>query len=283
MSEILSLLSGGIVGGFIGAFLGGFAKFFWENWLPSQLTWRREQRVEREKLLSQFRDPAIRVASDLQGRVFVILSGNAHYLYLRRNRLKEYYIVSTAFLVAQFFAWVELLRRKTSMLDYSELTTKLEEVTHSFSGGRPGFQVFNLEQREIGERMLVVPANSNLYCVGYADFVENMKADDVPPCFSRLIKITGQMLDDSPSETIRLARIQHSLIELLDFLDPESRWIPKDKRRKIEVLGQLNELRKMKRISLQVYRELINQAVEANLVDEDAVKQNVLDHAPGNE
>ena len=270
MSDILSLLSGGLIGGFVGAFLGGFAKFFWEHWLPSQLTWRREQRTEREKLLSQFRDPAIRVISDLQGRVYAILSGNNSYVYLSRVKLKNYYVVSTAFLVAQYFAWVELLRQKTAALDYSELSTKLEDSTRSFSGGRPGFQIFRLEQREIGERMLGAPAGSNLYCLGYADFVDKMESEDIPSCFSRLKKTTGYMLDNSVDELIRLARIQHALIALLDFLDPQRRWIPKDQREMFDVGKHLAQLREEKRIKPEAYEALLGQAREAGLVVENA-------------
>ena len=43
MDEVVRLLTSGVIGGFVGAFLGGFSKFFWERWLPDQLTWRREQ------------------------------------------------------------------------------------------------------------------------------------------------------------------------------------------------------------------------------------------------
>src|SRR5713226_2011546 len=107
MSVLLSLLSGGIIGGFIGAFLGGFVKFFWENWLPSALTWRHEQKVQREKFLSQFRDPAVRATIELRNRVFAIIT-TMDFMIVKKIGQEDYYITSTAFLLAQFFAWVEI-------------------------------------------------------------------------------------------------------------------------------------------------------------------------------
>jgi hypothetical protein len=46
MSEVFSAA---LVGGLIGTFFGGFTKFLWERWLPEWLTWRRTQRVERDR------------------------------------------------------------------------------------------------------------------------------------------------------------------------------------------------------------------------------------------
>ncbi len=73
MEQILTFLSGGVVGGLLGGFFGGFSTFLWEKWLPDWMTWRREQEVNREKLLSQVRGPAIRAISELQARVYAIL------------------------------------------------------------------------------------------------------------------------------------------------------------------------------------------------------------------
>ena len=46
------VFSAALVGGLIGTFFGGFTKFLWEKWLPEWLTWRRTQRVERERQLA---------------------------------------------------------------------------------------------------------------------------------------------------------------------------------------------------------------------------------------
>lgn len=277
MPEVFSFISSGIIGGFLGAFLGGFAKFFWDNWLPSQITWRREQRVEREKLLSQFRNPAIMAASDLQGRIFVLLHGG-NYNYLRRIGMEDYYVLSTAFLVAQFFAWVEILLQKMSMMDYSELTTRLEKATGSFSHGHPGFQIFRLEQREIGQRMLNVPANSSLPCLGYAEFIDRMKQPNIPACFSRLEKITQKLLEDPQSEMARLTAIQHALIDLIEFLDPKAEWVPQDRRDKFDPLKYL-ENKKPDKNSQKAYNKTIGDMQAAGLLDEKTAKQKISESA----
>jgi hypothetical protein len=235
MPEFLSLLSGGVIGGFVGAFLGGFAKFFWENWLPSQLTWRRQQKVEREKLLSQYRDPAMRATSELQDRIYAVLMTSSLEYLIEIDR-QDYYVTSTAFLVAQFFAWVEILRRKAALLDYQELTTLLNEVGHAFSHGRGDFQIFNLEQREIGERMIVssLDQQNDYHSLGYAAFLDLIRKDSTPVCISQLEVQVRQMLGgDLPSA--RLVQIQHALIDTMDFLDPLARWVPTDKRTKVAV------------------------------------------------
>jgi hypothetical protein len=263
MSDILSLLSGGLIGGFIGAFLGGFAKFFWEHWLPGRLTWQREQKVQREKFLSQFRDPAIRAISDLQGRVFAILlnpkqAGN--YTYVKGIGEGDYYILSTAFLIAQFFAWVEILRRKVAMLDYSELITKMESATRGFSHGIPGFQIFRMEQREIGERMLSGSSDSDQFCLGYSQFVDLANSEDAPRCLKLLKSRVQYLMENSISEMIRLVRIQHATIDLIEFIDPDVRWVPKDRRDRFDIKRQLDKMRDGDEISDADYKKLIKNA-----------------------
>ncbi len=237
MPDILSFLSGGIIGRFLGAFLGGFAKFFWEKWLPGWLTWRKEQKVQREKLLAQFRAPAIRAVSELQSRIYVILKGDdaGNYEYLKGLGQESYYINSTAFLTAQCFAWAEILRHKVSTLDYSELVTRLEQVTTSFSHGQRGFQVFRLEQREIGERMLVSSSTSGQHCMGYSDYITLMESGQASGCFQRLDASVRYLLEHPTEQVIRLIQIQHALVDLINFIDPDERWVPKDTRTKVDM------------------------------------------------
>lgn len=271
MSDILSLLSGGLIGGFIGAFLGGFAKFFWEHWLPGRLTWQREQKVQREKFLSQFRDPAIRAISDLQGRVFAILLNPkeaGHYTYVKGIGEGDYYILSTAFLVAQFFAWAEILRRKVAMLDYSELITKMESATRGFSHGYPGFQIFRMEQREIGERMLSGPSDPDQFCLGYSQFVDLLESKNVPPCLSRLRSRVQYLMENPIREIVRLVSIQHATIDLIEFIDPEVRWVPKDRRDRFDIKRQLDKMRDRSEITDEDFDVFIEDAKLSGVLTE---------------
>lgn len=271
MPDILSFISSGIIGGFLGAFLGGFAKFFWENWLPSEITWRREQRVERDKLLSQFRNPAIMATADLQGRVFVLLDKGGNYKYLQKIGMANYYILSTSFLIAQFFAWVEFLLQKMSMLDYNELTSRLEKTTESFSHGTPGFQIFRLEQREIGQRMITTSSNSSLHCIGYSEFIDMMKKDDIPACFTRLQTITERLLEAPEREMARLTAIQHALVDLIAFLDPKAAWVPQNRRARYDLIKYLEE--QGNHISPKAYNKIIHDMQAVDLIDETTANQ----------
>lgn len=124
MSEVFSAA---LVGGLIGTFFGGFTKFLWERWLPEWLTWRRTQRVDRERQLAYVRAPAILAFSDLHGRLDAIAQTQAaNYGYVRSIGQGDYYINSTAYLVARAFAWQEILRRRMASYDYAELDARLE-------------------------------------------------------------------------------------------------------------------------------------------------------------
>jgi hypothetical protein len=263
MEPFLSFLSGGIVGGVLGAVIGGMSKFFWEKFLPDWMTWRREQKVAREKLLSQFRAPAIRAISELQGRIYVIVQKRAaNYEFLKSERQGDYYVESTAFLAARCYAWLEILREKMATFDYAELFSRLEAVTQSFSHGRAGFQLFWLEQREIGERMLTASQGGELRCIGYSEFLDSLRSAEAPACFLALRKKVEWMLRHWAGEIVRLGRIQHALIETVNFIDPDSRWVPKNRRAALSVSEIVKELAKEGFLSESKGEELLAEARE---------------------
>src|SRR6478672_12367292 len=133
------VLSAALVGSLIGTFFGGFTKFLWETWLPDRLTWQRQQKVERERQLASIRAPAILAFSDLHFRLkHVGETKAANYEYVRRIGEADYYINSTAYLVARAFVWQEILRQRMATLDYAEVYRRLEAMTKAFSGGTPG-------------------------------------------------------------------------------------------------------------------------------------------------
>jgi hypothetical protein len=232
--DFVKLLTSGIVGGFVGAFLGGFSKFFWERWLPDQLTWRREQRVRQRQLLATQRDPAVRAVNELQGRLWVILSARAaNYHYAKQQGEEEYYIQSTAFLVAQYFAWSELIRRQIAALDYNDLSLLLDKVSHAFAHGEPGFQIYRLEQREIGERLMTqMKADSDTAIFHYSEFRDMMATPKPAKTLLTLRDKSQYLLNHIDKELERATCIQNALVDLLDFIDAEHRWVRPDRRSK---------------------------------------------------
>lgn len=234
MDNFIALITSGIVGGFVGTFFGGFSKFFWERWLPERLTWRREQHVRQRQLLATYRDPSVRAINELQGRLWVILSTRAaNYHYVKKQGNAQYYIDSTAFLIAQYFAWSELMRRQFAALDYSELSRLLEQVTEAFSHGGPGFQLYRLEHREIGERLMGTMKNgSDIALFRYSDFRDMITDPEPSKSLLVLHKRAKYLLDNIDAELERATRIQNALVDLLDFVDPEHRWVKADRRNK---------------------------------------------------
>jgi hypothetical protein len=264
LRSILTFLSGGVIGGFI----GGATKFFWEKYLPDWMTWRRQQKVDREKLMSQFRGPAIRAMHGLERRIYGTVDEQASgYQNIKQEGQAEYYINATTFQIAQCCAWIEILREKMGALDYAELETRLSELSHTLQGDyRPHFHVFLLEQLEIGERMVSI-TNNEMCCKGYSDFLDLINGADAPVCFSRLRDRVTTMLDNWGPEAEKLVRIQHSLVDMVKFLDPSGRWIIEARRPdKLDAKQVIDKLEKTNLVGGKEADELRKQAREDGLM-----------------
>lgn len=263
LGSILTFLSGGVIGGFI----GGATKFFWEKYLPDRITWRRQQQVDRERLMSQFRGPAIRAMHDLERRIYGTVEEQASgYQNIKQEGQGEYYINATTFQLAQCCAWIEILREKMGALDYAELETRLSTLSQSLLGGyRPHFHVFLLEQREIGERMVSI-TNGELCCKGYSEFLDLLKREDAPVCFYHLRVRVTTMLDNWGPEAEKLVRIQHALVDMVKFLDPSGRWIIEARRpEKLDAKQVIDKLQKSSLVAAKEADEMRKQAREDGL------------------
>jgi hypothetical protein len=188
-----------------------------------------------EEVMSRFRDPLIRAAVDLQGRIYSIVTTD----YIPRHintddpELARYARNSTLFRLAEYFGWLEVLRRGVQFLDFGnedksrELNILLYRIgfalanRHRFPNST--FRLFRDEQRAIGELMLeALPGDSRGYrCMGYARFVERFEGDSsFSRWFDRLVGDIDAMAEPSPGCMDRLAVVNNLLIDLLEFLDP---------------------------------------------------------------
>jgi hypothetical protein len=198
---------------------------------------------EAAHLVAKYRDPLLWSAFDLQSRIFNIYrpggfrGGGQDPGYLRLN---------TLFLLAEFLGWLEIIRREMQFLDLGavqatkDLRLKIEVVqdllatTLSF---HDDCYVYRGQQRAIGELMLSrvdadVSAGRRHECIGYAAFVSALEAPEFNNWFERL----GDALERLPTERpARLVAVQHALIELLDFLDPEFVRFQPDRRQRLDV------------------------------------------------
>lgn len=266
-----NVFSAALLGGLIGTFFGGFTKFLWEKWLPEWLTWKRTQRVERERQLARVRAPAILALSDLHFRLAAIARLQAgNYAYVKSMGQGDYYINSTAYLVARVFAWQEILRRRFASYDYAELYARLESLTEAFSHGSRGFQVFRLEQTEIGERLIAVFDDDNAACISLSDFLDWIEQKDRPRWLSVLLERAVALLERPDHELVRTALIDRELIDVLAFLDPRWRWRPRDARA-IDVTAIVEQWLGEDKITSERAQDLLVEAAGAGLAPQPAV------------
>jgi hypothetical protein len=199
----------------------------------------RRSRLDRgtaaEEVLSRFRDPLLRASIDLQGRIYSIVATD----YIRRHiksddpELARYAKNSTLFRLAEYFGWLEVLRRGVQFLDFGnqdkgrELNILLHRIGFAFANRHrfpdSTFRLFRDEQRAIGELVLeALPGDSRGYrCMGYARFVQQFESDTSFSCwFDRLVVDIEAMADPGPGCMDRLAIVNNLLIDLLEFLDP---------------------------------------------------------------
>jgi hypothetical protein len=206
--------------------------------MQNELVARREevsQKSALQSVMERYRNPLLRSAIDLDGRLYSIV----HLDFMKRHLAssdsseKEYATTSTLFRLAEYFGWVEILRRGVQFLDLGdeersqELARLLQEVSlcfansHRFPGG--AFRIFRDEQRAIGELVLEsVPGDPRGFqCIGYAEFRVKLSTDPVfAEWFSRLNNEVGSMAHPPDGFLDRLVQLHTSLTALLDFLNP---------------------------------------------------------------
>lgn len=195
------------------------------------------------QIFTKFRDPLLYSAYELQSRLFNILQQNLLYThYIQGDDLeREYTIQNTLYVVAQYLCWREIIRQEVQYLDVGndelslKLTELLDNVDTLFLTNRidKTFRIFRGEQRAIGEK-LIIKDNGKSGCMGYATFV-NQKDDSFRRWF---IKLENDILKLSAAPGMhdeRLLKVQHALIDLLDFLDPDLIRFQKKFRKKVTV------------------------------------------------
>jgi hypothetical protein len=200
--------------------------------LQARLQHERDDRIKEEqaqKLLTKYREPLAQAAFELQSKLYNILKLDLleTYYFSENPNEKEYAVQNTLYVIGQYFAWHEIIRREVQFLDLGAvgLTRKLaelnEQIVVSFldSGHGPVFRIFRGEQRAIAEKMILAD-NDKPACIGYASFVE-AQDQEFRKWFRQLEKDIAHLSEDLTSHSQRLQQLQHALIDLLDYLDPD--------------------------------------------------------------
>ena len=204
----------------------------------------RAKLEERADLMSQVRDPLLWAAFDLQSRVYNVVTRQFLNVYRQSGTAehKAYAYRNTLFLFAQYFAWVEIIRRSVHFLDLGSEKENREIVNHLSgisnvltSGSFPDllFLVFRGDQRAIGEIMIESQLPGELGCMGYAAFCAKLDTEEsFAGWFKALMSDISELVTDETPRP-RLIMLQHRLIDLINFLDPDSIRFPDRHRNKV--------------------------------------------------
>ena len=210
---------------------------------------RRDHDTDRsaQQLAARYQEPLVRAAFDLQSRLWNILEDGliATFGVYGTDREKEYVRLSTQWLFAQYFGWVEILRRETQFLpdrghaDQS-VDQLLARVAHVLSSDaafpEPVFRIFRSEQRAVGELMITkgrdAAGQERTDCMGYAEFVRRQHENtELARWLAPLAEDVERLVD--PSTSIRrLVALQNALIDVVDHIDRDGRRFPPDQRGK---------------------------------------------------
>jgi hypothetical protein len=216
----------------------------------------RAARVERlsaaEEIATRFREPFLRAASNLQGRIYNIVELNFFDRFLGADSTdseREYAVVNTMYVFAQYFCWAEIIRRESQFIDPRNDETNrasalgLEAVSDTFADSidiqERCFRLFRGEQRALGEVMLVPIEASRSgtprwECLGYASFVQSLEGEQMARWFRTLREDIGEVSRDVANRDGRLRLIQRQLMDIIDILDPHARRVPSWLRKRLE-------------------------------------------------
>jgi hypothetical protein len=195
-----------------------------------------------EDLLRRYREPLLLAAFDLQARLYNIAQTGFVARHMSSSDPEEghYARANTLYRIGEYFGWIEILRRGLQFLDLGEegktheLVERLDKVNYVFSNTErfPAglFRLFRGEQRALGEVMLETADGEprRYQCIGYATFVERLAGDPgFARWFARLGAEIDKISDPAPGQLDRLIELQHALIGVIAFLDPEGLRFPK--------------------------------------------------------
>jgi hypothetical protein len=193
------------------------------------------------RVLSQYRDPLLDAAQTLQSRIYNLVTTDylGRYLSCGIPEEERYARDYTVFSVAEYLCWVEIVRRELRFLDAGDdertrtLPTHLDTTQYTFQTDKvpEPLRIFRGAQRAIAELMMVptnAPEGPRSEALGYAGFCRRLDTDsEFASWFTRLRTADIDAIATKDAETVaRLLILQHDLVDLIEFLDPDAVRIP---------------------------------------------------------
>jgi hypothetical protein len=206
-----------------------------------------------EAVLGRYREPLLAAAHNLQSRLYNIVDLSYLVVYLRcgDSDQERYARDYTVYVLAEYLCWAEIIRRDMRFLDLGseegnrELMRKLD-ATHRAIGGEKfprALRLFRGEQRAVGELMMAPtrdPGSARYESLGYVQFCDQLEDDPAfAKWFQRLRDDIDEIAVSKRSELSRLIVLQNRLIDLIEFLDPDSLRLPANRRDRLALPSKL--------------------------------------------
>ncbi|KAF9068220.1 hypothetical protein BDP27DRAFT_1327544 [Rhodocollybia butyracea] len=223
------------------ALLGTLAQAALTGWFSLHSEDKKRQDILRATF-SKYHDPLHLAADDLSVKLINIISyGVAAGTTYATGPYEDpgaqgYSVMHTSFVFAQFFAWVNILRRDTEFLrphaisgsagaDVMELLARIRSVLRS--GYHARFQIATGVQSAMGE-IATAPESSDgkgqLRCIGFVAFCEKWRSEPgFQAWFDPIVQGTRDLSSQTNAQNAsdRLMILQHLLSDLINVLDPE--------------------------------------------------------------
>jgi hypothetical protein len=205
-----------------------------------------------EAVLSRYREPLLLAAENLHSRIFSIVKNKILLDYLQSSDpdLQRYGREYTVYVLAEYLCWAEIIRRDLRFLDLGteernrDLVRKLENVQMAMSDTAlpRAIRLFRGEQRAIGEIMMTPSSNADgaqSESLGYVQFCARLDEDlGFANWFLRLREGMDDVAAADGLELVQLIKVQHHLIDLIEFLDPQHLRLPARKRDRLPLPSQ---------------------------------------------
>ena len=191
----------------------------------------RDDRIRSEIL--KWANPILGAVRGLRSRLSNILEDDG-YLALQSKPQRpiptgwsidyEYFMPSTMYLFCQYFCWVRLLQEelsfepfesRTQKDDFGEALWKVSEALGKWPFECEGedIQVFNLQQRALGEA-LIVTRGAQRVCMGYHEFQQKYDKEPLAGVLKPLRGLLDGLSDDGACRWLRLEATQIALVNL---------------------------------------------------------------------
>jgi hypothetical protein len=203
--------------------------------------------AQAEQLRARYRDPLLSAAFDLQSRLYNIAEQRflERYLTAGDDNSRAYAVDNSLYVIAEYLAWVEIIRREIRFLDVGEETANarwmqaMERVRNAFARddiGDPLLRIFRGDQRAIGDLMTQREDGadrSDTDCLGYVAFVRRRSEPEFAHWFNKLEADMHDLASDPNQHRARIVALQNALVDVMDVLDPDAKRFPAERRTRL--------------------------------------------------